>query len=49
MTNLSEVKNSGLFLCPNSPLCQKGDLRQPKEKSAGLKESGDLLYRGKET
>jgi len=47
MTNLSGVKNSGLFLCSKSaPLWQRSDPRQPNEKSAGLKESGVILYRG---
>jgi hypothetical protein len=43
-TNLSEGKKSGDFLLnKTAPLCQKRELRQPKEKSAGLKEGGVLF------
>lgn len=43
--NLSQVKNSGLFLCPElAPLCQRSDPRQPNERSAGAKEGGVILF-----
>jgi hypothetical protein len=44
MTNLSEVKKADYFLCLKTPLFQKGDLRNPNEKSAGLKEGGAFYY-----
>lgn len=48
MTDLSGVKNGRIFCCLKSaPLCQKSNLRHPNEKSAGLKESGDFLFRQK--
>lgn len=40
-SNLLQVKNSGDFLCPKiAPVCQRSDPRQPKEKSAGAKDTG---------
>ena len=43
-TNLSQDKISGDFLCPKSaPVCQRREPRQPKEKSAGVRDTGALL------
>jgi len=40
--------DSGFFYCPYSPVGQKRELRPPKEKSAGVKATGDFLFIGKQ-
>lgn len=47
MPNLSQVKNSGLFLCPKrSQYVPNREAGRPKEKSAGAKDTGVLFYIG---